>query len=164
MRLTLGGVVVGVSIRPAAASDQSTIDRWASLVADHMSRTGPYTEDADRHDPNSGLYWYMIAEGERDVGTVWVELPSGASEAVLGVFLGGPSHFGRGIGTAAVTLAVAEFRSAHPEVPIALRVRCSNARAIACYRRVGFTIAGSGSKRLPSGEAIPYYRMVLPAC
>jgi len=60
-------------------------------------------------------------------------------------------------------LAVAEFRSAHPHLPIVLRVRRSNTRAIACQRRVGFTVTGSGSKSLPSGEVVPYYRMVLPS-
>ena len=88
----------------------------------------------------------------------------GAGEAVLGVFLGDARHLGRGIGSAAVALALAEFRTAHPELPVALRVRRTNARAIACYRRVGFTITGSGTKSLPSGETVPYYGMVLRPC
>jgi len=105
----------------------------------------------------------VIAEDELDVGTVWIELLPAGSEAVLGVYLGDPSDCGRGIGTAAIELAVAEFRSAHPHLPIVLRVRRSNTRAIACQRRVGFTVTGSGSKSLPSGEVVPYYRMVLPS-
>jgi len=155
---------VGISLRPVSADDLPVIDRWASVVADHMSRTRPYAEAADRHDPESGLCWYVIAEDDRDVGTVWIELLPAASEAVLGVFLGDPSDLGRGIGTAAIDLAIAEFRRAHRQLPIVLRVRRSNARAIACYRRVGFTVAGSGSKSLPSGEVVPYYRMVCPPC
>jgi RimJ/RimL family protein N-acetyltransferase len=154
---------MSVSLRPVEAVDQATIRRWASTVADSMSRTRPYAAAADRHDPDSGLYWYVIAEDELDVGTVWIELLPAGSEAVLGVYLGDPSDCGRGIGMAAIELAVAEFRRAHPHLPIVLRVRGSNTRAIACYRRVGFAVTGSGSKSLPSGEVVPCYRMVLPS-
>ncbi len=154
---------MGVTLRPVAAGDQPSIDRWARFAADHMSRTHPFAKAADRHDPESGLHWHIITADGRDVGTVWIELPTGSCEAVLGVFLGDPSFVGRGIGAAAVELAVAEFRRAHPHLPIVLRVRRSNARAIACYRRVGFTVAQSGVKSLPSGEVVPYYRMVLAA-
>jgi ribosomal protein S18 acetylase RimI-like enzyme len=133
-------------------------------VADGMSRTRPHAEAADQHDPDSGLFWYVIVEDERDVGTVWIELPAAhPEEAILGVYIGDPSDRCRGIGTAAVTLAVAEFRRAHPHVPVVLRVRRSNTRAVACYRRVGFTVAGGGSKSKPSGEVVPYHRMTLPA-
>lgn len=129
-----------------------------------MSRTRPNAEDADRHDRDSGLFWYIIAEDDLEVGTVWIEVLPGDSEAVLGVFLGDASCFGRGIGATAIELAIAEFRRAHPRLPIVLRVRRSNARAIACYRRVGFAVTGGGSKSLPSGEVVPYYRMVRPPC
>ncbi len=80
------------------------------------------------------------------------------------MFLCDAAHTGRGIGTAAVELALAEFRASHPGLPVALRVRRTNERAIACYRRVGFTVTGSGVKSLPSGEAVPYYSMVCAPC
>jgi ribosomal protein S18 acetylase RimI-like enzyme len=44
---------------------------------------------------------------------------------------------------------------------VSLRVRRTNGRAIACYRHAGFAAAGRGTKALPSGETVPYYRMVL---
>jgi RimJ/RimL family protein N-acetyltransferase len=155
---------MGVSLRPVSALDLPTIERWAGVAADHMSRTRPYAEAADRHDPDSGLYWYVITEGDIDVGTVWIELLTKRSEAVLGVFLGDPSKFGRGIGTAAIELAISAFRRAHPQLTIVLRVRQANSRAIACYRRAGFAVTGTGSKSLPSGERVPFFRMVCPPC
>jgi RimJ/RimL family protein N-acetyltransferase len=155
---------MGVSLRVAEAADQAVIGRWAEAVADGMSRTRPLAESANQHDPATGLYWYVIAVDDRDVGTVWIELPPPGSEGVLGIFLGDAADRGHGLGTAAVQLALAEFRRAHPQLPVALRVRCSNARAVSCYRRVGFAVTGHGSKTLPSGEVVPYYRMVLPAC
>ena len=152
---------MSVSLRPVPALDLAAIDHWASGVTESMSRTRPLAEAANRYDPAAGLFWYVIAEDGRDVGTVWIELPAAASEAVLGILLGDEADRGRGVGSAAVELAVAEFRRAHARVPIVLRVRRTNARAIACYRRAGFAVAGSGSKTLPSGEVVPYYRMAL---
>ena len=148
-----------ISLRPVSASDLPALDGRAGAMTAYLSRARPYGEGADHHDPGSGLSWYVIVEAGLDVGTVWIELLPAGSEAVLGIYLGDPSWFGRGIGATAIDLAVAEFRRMHPHVPIVLRVRRSNARAIACYRRVGFTVTGSGSKPLPSGEVVPYYRM-----
>ena len=150
---------VDISLRPVSPADLPIIDGWAVALAGHMTRTRPYAEGADRDDPGSGLSWYVIAEAGVDVGTVWIELLPAGAEAVLGIFLGDPSSLGRGIGTAAIGLAVAEFRREHRRVPIVLRVRRSNARAVACYRRAGFTVTGSGTKPLPSGRSVPYYRM-----
>ena len=155
---------MGVSLRAVQAADQPVIRHWAKAVIDGMSRTQPLAEAADQHDPAAGLYWYVIAVDDCDVGTVWIELPPPGSQGVLGIFLGDAADRGHGLGTGAVELAVAEFRRAHPRLPVALRVRRSNARAVSCYRRVGFAVVGHGSKTLPSGEVVPYYRMVLPAC
>jgi GNAT superfamily N-acetyltransferase len=155
---------MGVSLRAVQAADQAVLRQWAKAVSDGMSRTQPLAEAADRHDPAAGLYWYVIAADDRDVGTVWIELPPPGSEGVLGIFLGDAADRGHGVGAAAVELAIAEFRRAHPQLPVALRVRCSNARTVSCYRRVGFAVVDHGSKTLPSGEAVPYHRMVLPAC
>jgi GNAT superfamily N-acetyltransferase len=155
---------MGVSLRAVEAADQAVLRQWAKAVSDGMSRTRPLAEAADRHDPANGLYWYVIEADDRDVGTVWIELPPPGSEGVLGIFLGDATDRGHGVGAVAVELAVAEFRRAHPQLPVALRVRCSNLPALSCYRRVGFAVAGHGSKTLPSGEVVTYHRMVLPAC
>ena len=155
---------MGVSLRAVESADQATIRQWARAVADGMSRTRPLAETADHHDPASGLYWYVIARDDRDVGTVWIEVPPSGSEGVLGIYLGDASDRGRGVGTIAIGLAVAAFRRRHPRLPVVLRVRRSNARAVACYRRAGFAVTGHGSKTLPSGEVVPFYRMALPAC
>ena len=154
---------MGVSLRAVQAADQAVIRQWAQAVADGMSRTQPLAAGADQHDPAAGLYWYVIAADDRDVGAVWIELPPPGSEGVLGIFLGDAADRGHGVGTAAVEFAVADFRRAHPHLPVVLRVRRSNADAVSCYRRVGFAVTSRGCKTLPSGEVVPYYRMVLPA-
>ena len=102
----------------------------------------------------------MVADG-REVGAVWIERLDGQAEARLGVFLGNPSDFGRGIGQAALRLAILEFREACPVESISLHVRRSNQRAIGCYSAVGFEIVDAGSKELPSGEHVAFYTMAL---
>ena len=154
-------ISVSVSLRPVPALDLAAIDHWASGVAESMSRTRPLAEAANRYDPAAGLFWYVIAEDGRDVGTVWIELPAAASEAVLGVLLGDEADRGARRRLGGGRARRRRVRRAHARVPIVLRVRRTNARAIACYRRAGFAVAGSGSKTLPSGEVVPYYRMAL---
>jgi RimJ/RimL family protein N-acetyltransferase len=142
--------------------DLATIDSWAATIGDEApSRTRPLAPGADRHDPSGELFWYVIVADGREAGTVWIERLGGRSEARLGVFLGDFSDFGRGIGRAALRLAIAEFREAFPEDPISLHVRKSNARAIACYRAVSFEVVDSGTKASPSGEPIAFHKMVL---
>lgn len=155
---------MAISLRPVSPDDLATIDRWAvSIGSDAPSRTRPVGEPADRHDPTSGLFWYLVVEDAREVGTVWIERPQSEECARLGVFLGSPSDFGRGIGREALRLAIAEFGEAFPTEPIALHVRRSNERAIRCYRSVGFELVDKGSKASPRGEAIAFYTMVCPS-
>ena len=152
------------SLRPVAEDDQADIRRWAGFAAGTcLERILSMPTPTVMLPPRGSTLYVIVADG-CDVGTVWVELPPGASEAVLGVFLSDASHLGLGIGTAAVELALAEFHADHPGLPVALRVRRTNERAIACYHRAGFRVTGSGTKSLPSGEAVPYYSMVLAPC
>jgi ribosomal protein S18 acetylase RimI-like enzyme len=154
--------VTAISVRPVSPSDLATIDGWAAAIgAAAPSRTRPYAAGADRHDPASGLFWNVVVTDGRDVGTVWIERLGGRSEARLGVFLGDPADFGCGIGRSALRLAIAEFRQAYPGEAVSLHVRECNARAIACYRAVGFMIVDTGSKVLPSGERVAFHTMVL---
>jgi RimJ/RimL family protein N-acetyltransferase len=152
---------MSISLQPVSPEDLATIDRWASVIGSaFISRTRPKAEVADQHDPASGLFWYLVIEDGREVGTVWIERLPGESGAVLGAFLGSPSDFGRGIGKAALRIAISEFRQAFPHESISLNVRQSNERALGCYRSVGFEITGTGSKMSSSGDPITFYTMV----
>jgi RimJ/RimL family protein N-acetyltransferase len=153
---------LSISLRPVSSEDLATIDRWASGVgsSEFMSRTRPIADHADHHDPGSGLFWYLVIQGSREVGTVWIERLSGEGKANLGVFLGSASDLGHGIGAAAIRLAIAQFHQAFPGEPICLNVRRSNARALGCFRSLGFVIDGAGTKVPPSGDRIPFYSMV----
>jgi RimJ/RimL family protein N-acetyltransferase len=156
--------VTRISLRPVSPADLAVIDGWAGAIGEEApSRSRPLATGADCHDPAAGLFWYVVVADAREVGTVWIERLAGQSESRLGVFLGDPSDFGRGIGREALRLAVAEFHSAFPRDPISLHVRCSNERAIACYRAVGFEIVDSGTRVRSSGEEVAFHTMALPS-
>jgi hypothetical protein len=67
----------------------------------------------------------VIGDGS-EIGTVWIERLPALPEARLGVFLGNAKDFGRGLGRAALQLAILEFRRAFPSEPVSLHVRRSN--------------------------------------
>ena len=152
-----------VVLRAFEKADLELIARWASACGldEYISRSRPRDALASCHDPQNGLFWFVIVHSGADVGTVWLEPGELPNESILGVFLNRPSLFGRGIGSQAIRLAVNECRRRHPAQLITLRVRQGNARAIACYERVGFSTTSSGTKVLSSGEHLPYFEMRL---
>jgi RimJ/RimL family protein N-acetyltransferase len=101
-----------------------------------MSRYTPKAEEC--------LLWCVIQAQGADVGTVWLERAAGSDEANLGILLGDPELFGRGIGKRAIELAIAKACRRAPLRVVRLHVRDDNARAITCYERCGFCIVGSG--------------------
>lgn len=152
-----------VTLRPVRPQDLDLIARWASTgyLDEFTSRLRPRDTQAQHHDPENGLFWFVIVHADTDIGTVWIEPGEQPNESALGVSLSHPSLFGRGLGAQAIRLAVNECRARHPAQVITLHVRESNARAIACYEKIGFASASSGMKLLPSGEEVPYLQMQL---
>jgi RimJ/RimL family protein N-acetyltransferase len=148
-------------LRPFDRADLALIDGWARTASldRYASRLRPRAPGACRHDPAHGLLWYVIVADGADVGTVWLEPGEAPDECVLGVFLGDPALFGRGIGASAIGLALDECRAGGGPDIVTLHVRCDNARAVACYTKLGFTVTADGVKELPGGEAVPFYEM-----
>lgn len=77
---------MSVSLRPVSPPDLAPMDRWGCGMSDHMSRTRPLLDGADHHDPASGLFWYVIAEADRDVGTPWIEPKTSPSGEVVSYY------------------------------------------------------------------------------
>jgi RimJ/RimL family protein N-acetyltransferase len=152
-----------VALRPFRPQDLDLIARWASIgyLSELTSRLRPRDAQARHHDPENGLFWFVIVQADTAIGTVWIEPGEQPSESTLGVFLSHSSLFGRGLGTQAIRLAVDECRASRPAQVIMLHVRQGNARAIACYEKIGFATTSHGTKLLPSGEEIPYFEMRL---
>lgn len=152
-----------VTLRPFRPQDLDLVASWARTgdLDQFMSRLVPRDAQSSHHDPQNGLFWFVIVHSGADIGTVWIEPGAQPNESTLGVFLGRPSLFGRGLGAQAVRLAVDECRVRHPAQVITLHVRDGNARAISCYEKVGFVTTSSGTKLLALGEKMPYLEMQL---
>ena len=135
-----------VSLRPFAEGDRPLLDLWAQRIESKrfMSRYAPH--------PNQCVLWCVIQSDGNDVGTVWLE-SAGPGAAVLGILLGDPDLFGRGIGARAIELAVERACQAEPLTVVRLNVRSSNSRAVACYERCGFIVVASGIRE---GVGAPY--------
>lgn len=153
---------MSVTLRPFRAEDLPLLDAWASAIGleAYLHRRRPRVEAATGHAPERGLFWYVILVAGAEAGTLWLEPDEDGMR--LSIFLGDPQRYGQGIGRAAIHLAVSDVQAVHPGVPIHLNVRTSNARAIACYRRAGFSLVEEAVKTTPAGEVIPYCRMTLP--
>lgn len=82
-------------------------------------------------------------EGDRPVGTIGLHPDRAeARSAILGIAIGEPDAQGRGLGAAAIELLL---RHAFHELGIhrvGLFVYAFNARAVACYEKVGFVREG----------------------
>jgi RimJ/RimL family protein N-acetyltransferase len=152
-----------VTLRPFRPQDLDLIERWASTghLDEFTSRVRPRDAQARQHDPGSGLFWFVIVHADAAIGTVWIEPGGRPDESTLGVYLSHPSLFSRGLGAQAIRLAVDECRARQPAQVITLHVREGNARAIACYEKIGFATTSRGAKLLPSGAEVPYFEMRL---
>jgi RimJ/RimL family protein N-acetyltransferase len=150
-----------IALRPFARDDLQLIACWAEDfdLGEYVSRVRPRDALAVRHDPDHGLFWFIIVSSGAEVGTVWLEPGDRADESVLGVYLKHPSLFGRGIGSTAIRLALDECRRQRPAQAVTLHVRRDNLRAIACYERLGFAITARRTKLLPSGASLPILEM-----
>jgi RimJ/RimL family protein N-acetyltransferase len=150
-------------LRPFERVDLGLIEGWAVTAGldRYASRLRPRDPMACRHDPEHGLLWYVIVEGQAEVGTVWLEPGEAPGERLLGVYLGDPALFGRGIGAAAIGLALDDCRARGGAEVVTLHVRRENGRAIACYAKLGFTITAEGVKESPDRTAVPFCEMRL---
>lgn len=135
-----------VSLRDFVESDRPLIDAWAQRIGstNYMARYTPA--------PGSCLLWCIVQADGLDVGTVWLENLAEPGAANLGILLGDPSVFGRGIGQKAINLAIEKACATSQLRAIRLHVRDGNERAIACYERCGFRVVDS-TTRVAGGKS-----------
>ncbi|MDY0018977.1 MAG: GNAT family protein [Anaerolineae bacterium] len=150
-----------IELREFQASDLEQLDRWAKAIGStqYMSRYRPRDPSWQGHQPEQGLFWFVIVVSGRDGGTVWLEPGAQPDEAVLGILIGKKSLLGQRIGETAITLALKRVAEAHRYRSVTLNVRATNQRAIACYQKCGFLPVASGTKRTDSGDEIAYITM-----
>lgn len=93
--------------------------------------------------PNERLFTiYLRASGEPlgNMGLHAIDFRNGTAE--LGIMLGEKEHWGQGLGTEAVSLGLDFGFTALGLNVIRLRALSHNTRAIRCYEKAGFRLAG----------------------
>ena len=150
-----------IELREFQTSDLEQLDQWAKAIdsTQYMSRYRPRDLSWQGHQPEQGLFWFVIVVAGHDGGTVWLEPGGNPHEAVLGILIGQESLLGHGIGETAIMLALEKAAEAHRYRRVTLNVRAANLRAIACYQKCGFLPVASGIKRTDSGDEIAYITM-----
>jgi RimJ/RimL family protein N-acetyltransferase len=112
----------------ARGSDSEAVRRWLA------ERSAP---------PRSLLLVVADAASDEALGYLQVvDIDADDRRGELGICLG-PQAQDRGIGTAALRLALERLKQEHGLRKINLRVRSDNARALRCYDRLGFARCGT---------------------
>ncbi len=150
-----------IELREFQTSDLEQLNRWAKAIdsTQYMSRYRPRDPSWQGHQPEQGLFWFVIVVSGRDGGTLWLEPGEAPHEAILGILIGEKSLLGQGIGEAAITLALARVAKARRYQKVTLNVRANNLRAIACYQKCGFLPVALGIKQTEAGGEIAYITM-----
>jgi GNAT superfamily N-acetyltransferase len=139
-----------IQLRTATENDIPSIETWARVIdaGQFMSRYLP--------DRSQMILWKIVIVDGVETGTAWVESKAGLPNVVfLGILIGQSELLGKGIGRAVIGSVIADVRAIGGDVAIQLNVRCSNARAIACYKKCGFVQIASGEKAGRDGVLIP---------
>ena len=100
-------------------------------LSEYQSRIYP-SETAEK------LCWYYIKCDNSYIGSVWLEKEAENDFAVLGIFIADKAYRNKGIGAKAIRQIFKNDLSVIGTDKIILRVRESNKRAVACYKKCGF--------------------------
>lgn len=84
------------------------------------------------------LRWYHIKVDNRYIGAIWLEKNTDVDFAVLGIFISDKEYRNRGIGQTSIKQILKKDISFMETNRVVLHVREENARAISCYKSVGF--------------------------
>lgn len=137
------------------------LEQWCQNIQSdqYMSRYSPHAFDGENVPPFEICNWYVIVVNDKETGTLWLEKTDPKTDiANLGILIGNAEKLGKGIGTSAIQSAISASKNNLCFRRVHLNVRKENTRAIACYRKVGFSIISEGVKR-KAGCSIPYATM-----
>ena len=154
-------------MKEISESDLAVYAAWVSALQgkEYMSRFHPQ-EYIDRGIiKTDNMIWdaIMLTDGAfcKPIGSVWLERKEANDDfAVLGILIGDERRFGQGIGRNAIALVEVEAKRKFSGLKkIRLNVRSGNARAIACYKKAGFTITEAAVKTTAENRRIEIFRM-----
>lgn len=133
---------VNLTLRKANPSDSEFAYRTKRAAFKvYVEKAGGWDEDKQRqlHNRRFGAhdFWVINSDGT-DVGIMAMAVATDCVHVHQLFIL--PEHQGKGIGGACMSLILEEARQL--ELPVRLRVMKVNPRALAFYRRLGFTRSG----------------------
>lgn len=150
-----------MTLRDVSKSDKSIYEVWQkdSKLNACLSRLCPNDCSVGDYEA-SRICWFIIEEDMREVGSVWLECDRKEPDVmVLGIFISGEQHRGKGIGSDAIKEAIRISKQSIAFTKVRLNVRKNNLRAIHCYEKCGFSISGEGRKKASDGANVDYYQM-----
>jgi RimJ/RimL family protein N-acetyltransferase len=149
---------VNVALRPARLADAPAIHGW-NFAPDVRAQSGdPRVVDlrdhtawlARRLEASAAPIW-VITDGAADVGTVRIDAPADGEDAATISIALAPSARGRGIGTSAITAAVATFGRA-----VQAAIVSTNLGSQRAFLAAGFVPAGE--RALPDARRLLLFR------
>ena len=138
--------------------EKYTICGWKYEAAYSIYNNPPYAEQLMLHRgfANPKNSFYSFYDADKLVG--YINLVEEDTEVFFGIGVA-PTFCNRGYGQEICRLSRALSRQLYPEKPLYLEVRTWNLRAVRCYEKAGFRIAGEAIKKItPIGEGT-FYRM-----
>ncbi|MGI9241195.1 MAG: GNAT family N-acetyltransferase [Verrucomicrobiales bacterium] len=129
-----------LSFVPVTMGDVAGIDEWLADgdLLEFMSGWRPRSVRRGEWRVELCRWDFIVADNLR-VGTVWLERGAvGDQSADLGILIANPDDRGKGIGSATIRQVESVAIGCWGTKLVRLRVRASNAMAIACYRQIGF--------------------------
>jgi RimJ/RimL family protein N-acetyltransferase len=159
-----------VTFRALTADDLPTLHEWLSRphVAEWWDEQGSYDELERDYAPSIAgvgpVHCYVVVRGDADIGFIQSYVPADCHDdgwwleefdrGVRGIdqFLADPAQLGQGLGTQMIRAFVAQLFADTSVTRIQADPSPTNARAIRCYKRVGFRAAREVDT--PDGRAL----------
>lgn len=139
-----------VYLRPPEVEDAARFCAWLNHpdVRRTLARSTPLSRCAEEQflrglDPKEDLILVIaVREGDRPIGLVGLHATKMPRGRELGIVIGDPGSWDKGYGREAIGLVLDHAFGDLDLHRIMLHVHEENARAVACYERVGFTREG----------------------
>ncbi len=140
-------------------AEKAAITAWEYHGDYAIYNCEPYAEQKKRGFgfANPQNQFYSFYDGARLVG--FIDLYEEEAEVFFGIGVN-PDDCGRGYGQQMAKTACALSGSLFPGKPLYLEVRTWNTRAVKCYEKAGFRIAGAPIYQTTSAGEGVFYRMV----
>ena len=128
--------ILKIKLLPICEQDLVLWDKWEKLVDFSIYQTYLFPQGFNKTDD---YLIFIIQVDLEPVGAIWLEEINYSNQtARLGLFIGDPNYWNKGIGSTAITMIINNAFNNLGLKSIFLNVREKNHRAIQCYKKVGF--------------------------